>query len=182
MEISDRQESICINYENILDHAGVDMLYLFVDKAEVVPGREARGVKLASTQDWYFKLHFPGDPMMPGLFIMESIMITGSFILSALPDRKGKRILFNGCKDARIYRSVRPGDILESHVVLDSCKRGVAFFHGEAYVGKELVCRMGFTLTIPAEVPRMRTGASGAGGPDLGRASCCSDADGSIGL
>ncbi len=154
-EFEDKQNCVYINYENIFEYGEDDMSYLFVDKAEVLPGIEAHGIKLASTQDWYFKIHFPGNPMMPGVFIMESIMTTGSLILYTMPEKKGEMILFNGCKDVRIYRSVRPGDILDTYVKLESYKRGIASFSGEASVEGRLVCKMHFTMTVPSELPQI---------------------------
>lgn len=148
------EERILVNYENMFDYVKNEVEYLFVDKAEVIPGKEAWGTKLASSQDWYFKIHFPGDPNMPGVFVMESIMTTGSLIVYTLPGKKDIKLLFNGCSEMKLFKSVRPGDVLKTHVVLERYRRGLAQFWGEAFCDDNLVCQMKFILIAPEEFPK----------------------------
>lgn len=146
------EDKIALNYENILKYTRNSIEYLFVDKAEVIPGKMAEGVKLLSSQDWFFKVHFPGNPIMPGVLIMESIMTTGACILTTLPEKQDLSLLFNGCDHMRLYQSVRPGDILKTRVELISYKYGIAKFEGMAFVENVKVCSMNFTLVAPDEV------------------------------
>lgn len=148
------EDKITINYQNIFEYSKDTMEYMFVDKAEVIPGVEAWGEKLASHQDWYFKIHFPGNPVMPGVFVMESIMTTGSFIIYTMEGKKDIILYFNESKNMKMYRSIRPGDIMKIHVVLEQYRYGVAKFHGEAFCEEELVCKMSFTLIAPEEFPK----------------------------
>lgn len=146
---------IVLDYENMLEYIKDDMEYLFVDRVEVIPGKSAEGIKLASSQDWYFKIHFPGNPMMPGVFIMESIMQTGGYIINTMPGKKDFALVFRGCKSLDFYKDVRPGDILRTHATLESYKRGVAKFFGEAFVDDVKVCSMKFTLVVLEEIPKI---------------------------
>lgn len=148
------EDRIYINYENIFDYAKDSIEYMFVDKAEVVPGKEAWGTKMSSHQDWYYKMHFPGNPIMPGVFVMEMIMTTGSFIVYTMENKKDIQLLFDGCKSIKMYKSVRPGDILKAHVELKKYRLGVGYFVGEAYVDDKLVCKMEFTLIAPEDFPK----------------------------
>jgi len=147
-------ESVSFNYANLFDYVKDPIEYLFIDKAEVIPGKEAWGQKLASMQDWYFKMHFPGNPIMPGVFVMESIMTTGSLIIYTMSGKKNIQLLFNSCEGMKMYHSVRPGDILKNHVVLERYRSGFAKFHGEAFVEDELACKMDFVLIAPEEFPK----------------------------
>ena len=149
-----KEEKISLDYRTLYDYVKVTVEYTFIDTAEVVPGREAWGQKLASTQDWYFKIHFPGNPIMPGVFIMESIMTTGSLIVYTMEGKKNIQLLFNGCESVKLYNSVRPGDILRTHVVLERYRSGFAKFDGEAFVDDKLVCKMKFILIAPEEFPK----------------------------
>ena len=146
------EDRLIINYENILEYVRIPMEYLFIDKVEVVPGQHASGIKLASTLDWYFKMHFPGNPVMPGIFIMEAISQTGACIISTMPDKRDILLLFNGCKNVRFYRSVRPGDVLKTEVKLKTYRCGMAVFESAAYVEAKKICNMDFSLTAPSEL------------------------------
>lgn len=147
-------EKVIINYNNIFQYTKNTLEYLFVDKAEVIPGKEAWGIKLASHQDWYYKMHFPGNPIMPGVFVMEAIMTTGSFVIYTMPEKKEVQLLFNSAKDVKMFRSVRPGDVINTHAVLERYRHGVANFRGKAMCENELVCQMSFTLIVPEEFVR----------------------------
>lgn len=147
-------DKILINYKNILEYSKNTIEYLFVDKVEVMPGKEAWGIKLSSHQDWYYKMHFPGNPIMPGVFLIEMLMTTGSFIIYTLEGKKDIQLLFDSVKNMKVYRAVRPGDVINSHVTLHKYRLGVGLFDGEAYVDEKLVCKMEFSMIAPDEFPR----------------------------
>ena len=149
-------EKVLIDYRNMFEYAKDTIDYMFIDKAEVIPGKEAWGKKLASMQDWYFKIHFPGDPVMPGVFVMEAIMTTGSLAVYTISGKKDIKLLFNDCSNMKLFKSVRPGDILNTHAILEMYNRGVAKFYGEAFTDGGMVCRMNFVLIAPEEFPKRR--------------------------
>ena len=148
-------ESIVLDYRNILEYAEYTTEYLFVDRVEVQSGKSAAGVKHASFQDWYFKIHFPDNPVMPGVFVMEAIMQTGLFVISTMPEKMHVLFVFRECDKVKFRKSVRPGDVLHTNVVLESYKRGVAKFYGEAFVDGEWTCSMNFTMVAPEELPNI---------------------------
>ncbi len=147
-------EKIHIDYKNIFDYSKDTIEYMFVDKADVIAGREAWGTKLSSHQDWYYKMHFPDNPIMPGVFLIEMLMTTGSFIVYTMEGKKDIQLFYDGVKNMKMYNAVRPGDVINCHVVLKRYRLGVGLFEGEAYVDDKLICKMEFSLIAPDEFPR----------------------------
>ncbi len=146
------EERLQLDYRNIMEYTKNTLEYLFVDKAEVIPGKEAWGTKLSSSQDWYYKMHFPGNPVMPGVLMEEVLQTTGSFIIYTMAGKKDIQLFYDSSQ-MKMHHSVRPGDVITAHVVLDRYRLGVGKFHGEAYVGNKLICRTEFTLIAPKEFP-----------------------------
>lgn len=158
-------EKLVVDWKNMDKYTAVPMAYRFVDEVVVTPGEEAIGTKLVSSQDWYFKIHFPGNPIMPGVFLMEAMQQTGSFIITTMEDICSCEMLFQSCKAMRIYKAVRPGDILRTAVKLNSYRHGVAVFSGEAKIHCEeediLACTMEFTLVLQKELLRIKPSHGG---------------------
>lgn len=146
------EKKLVLNYENMPEYFRQTADFIFLDKAEIVPGISAEGMKLASAQDWYFGMHFPGNPVMPGVFQMEALMQTGGLIINAMEGKKELTLMFGECKSVRIRKSVRPGDVLKTNVVLQSYRRGVAWFQAEAETNGEVSCTMQFSLVAPSEM------------------------------
>ena len=142
------------DYKNIYDYIKVTGEYTFVDKVDAIPGKEAWGTKLSSMQDWYYRMHFPGNPIMPGVFLIEMLQTTASLIIYSMEGKKDIQLLFHGVKNMRMYHSVRPGDVVKSHITLDGYRLGIASFTGDAYVDDKLICKAEFTLVAPEEIPR----------------------------
>lgn len=145
-------ETILINYKNKNEYFRQTEEYIFLDSIEVLPGKSARGYKNVTLQDWYFRYHFPGNPVMPGVFQMEALMQTGGLIINTMDGKKDLTLMFSECKNSRLYQTVRPGMVLNTEVELYSYKRGVAWLKGEARVGDQLSCSMQFSLIAPEEV------------------------------
>lgn len=149
-----------INWENMNEFSQVPIEYRFIDKVDVVPGVEATGIKAVSSLDWYFKIHFPGNPIVPGVFLMEAMQQTGLFIITTLPETKEKLMLFQGCKNMRMYKSVRPGDIIKTDVQLKAYRNGIADFDGKLYIQdgekETLACAMTFTQIVRSQLPQIK--------------------------
>ena len=70
------------------------------------------GRKCVSRNEEFFCGHFPGQPVMPGVLILEALAQTGAVAALSLPENRGKLALFGGVKNARFRRQVIPGDVL----------------------------------------------------------------------
>lgn len=88
--------------------------FLFVDEVvELVPGRSARARLFVDPDAPFFAGHFPGNPILPGVIIVEALAQTGALATLAEPGMEGKLALFAGIERARFRRVVRPGETLE---------------------------------------------------------------------
>lgn len=145
-------DKLVITWEGMCDYLPVPIEYRFVDWAEIIRGKEAWGYKAVSSQDWYFRTHFPGNPIMPGVMVMDLFQQTALMILKSSSSINETDMLFSSCERMRMFHSVRPGDFLTAHVELEFFSYGVAGFYGEVkikrpYEKKEfLACSMKFSM------------------------------------
>lgn len=77
------------------------------------PGQWAIGRKCVTMNEPFFQGHFPGQPVMPGVLILEALAQVGAVAALTEPGSEGKLALFGGIKNARFKRQVAPGDVLE---------------------------------------------------------------------
>ncbi len=111
--------------------------FLLVDRAEAyMPGKSIVGFKCVSAAEPHFQGHFPENPVMPGVLIIEAMAQTGAILMSKTLDAdiSNTVIYFMGVEQAKFRRPVRPGDILEIPVEVTANRRGVFKFKGEARV------------------------------------------------
>jgi len=124
--------------ENIIPHRDP---FLLIDKIiDVEPGRKIRAVKYVREQEYYFKGHFPSNPIMPGVLIVETIAQAGAVLALMMPENKGKLVLFAGIDKARFKKIVKPGDELIVEVELGNLKRNIGKAKGRATVGNDTAC------------------------------------------
>jgi len=140
----------------ILDTIGIQKIlphrypFLMVDAIlEMERLKRIVGVKNVSITEDYFKGHFPGKPIMPGVLIIEAMAQTGGLLLlQEVPDREKKLLYFVAVDDARFRRPVVPGEQLRLEVTVISwrgnfCKlQGQASVNGELAAEATLMCKM----------------------------------------
>ncbi len=124
--------------ENIIPHR--DPFLLIDEILEIEPGTRIKGVKHVSEEEYYFKGHFPGNPIMPGVLQVETIAQAGAVAVLILPENKGKLVLFAGIDKARFKRMVKPGDELIIEVEIESFRRNIGKGKGKATVDGKLAC------------------------------------------
>ena len=91
--------------------------FLMIDEVEeYTPGESAVAYKNVSEDEYYFKGHFPGNPIMPGVLIVESLAQTGAVAILSMEENKGKNALFGGIDKLRFKKQVVPGDRLKLEV------------------------------------------------------------------
>ena len=87
--------------------------FLFVDRIEeVIPGKSAVGIKNITMNEYFFQGHFPKEPVLPGVIIIEALAQVGAVALLDTDEFKGKTAYFGGIKNARFRKKVVPGDTL----------------------------------------------------------------------
>ncbi len=124
--------------ENIIPHR---YPFLLVDKIlEVEPGKRIKAVKYVREDEFYFKGHFPSNPIMPGVLIVETMAQAGAVLALMAPENKGRIALFAGIDKARFRRIVRPGDELVLEVELENIKRNIGRAKGRATVENQIAC------------------------------------------
>ena len=123
--------------------------FLLIDRiVELYRGRAAIGIKNVSANEEFFQGHFPGNPIMPGVLIIEALAQVGAVAALSAPEHKGKLGLFAGIDGVRFRRQVRPGDQLRLEVSLDRLRRGVGKASARASVEGETAAEGTLTFAI----------------------------------
>jgi 3-hydroxyacyl-[acyl-carrier-protein] dehydratase len=113
--------------------------FLLVDKiTDIEYGRKAVGIKNVTANEPFFLGHFPGNPIMPGVLIVEAMAQVGAVAILGMEEHKGKLAVFTGIDGLRFRRQVVPGDTLRMEVEMLYFKRGIGKAKAEAYVGDEM--------------------------------------------
>lgn len=123
--------------------------FLLVDKVEYLePGERAVGYKAVSFDEPYFQGHFPKEPVMPGVLIVEALAQVGAVAILSLEEMKGKTAYFGGVDHCRFKRKVLPGDVLRLEVEIIRRKGPVGVGRAVATVDGQIVVLAELTFAI----------------------------------
>ncbi len=123
--------------------------FLLIDTIEELdPGVRAVGKKCVSFNEPYFAGHFPGNPVMPGVLIIEAMAQVGAVALLGQPEWKGKTAYFVGIDKAKFKQKVLPGDVLMLETKIVKCKGPIGMGEANAYVDGKLVAKAELTFAI----------------------------------
>ena len=123
--------------------------FLMIDEVEeYVPGESAIAYKNVNEQEWYFKGHFPGNPIMPGVLIAESLAQTGAVAILSMDENKGKNALFGGIDKMKFKRKIVPGDRLKLEVKIIKRKGPIGVGEAIATVDEKIVAKGELTFAL----------------------------------
>ena len=103
------------------------------------PGVRAVGYKNVTMNEPFFQGHFPQQPVMPGVLIIEALAQVGAIAVLSLPENKGKLAFFGGIKNAKFRKQVIPGDRLRLETEIIKCKGPMGIGKAVATVDGKLV-------------------------------------------
>jgi 3-hydroxyacyl-[acyl-carrier-protein] dehydratase len=125
--------------------------FLMIDRVvDVVSNRHATGIKNVSINEHYFQGHFPSQPVMPGVLIIEAMAQTAAVLVVQTlgPEWENKLVYFMSVDNARFRRPVVPGDCLRVHVAKQRNRGPVWKFEGRATVTGALAAEAVFSAMI----------------------------------
>ena len=123
--------------------------FLMIDEVEeYVPGESAIAYKSVNEQEWYFKGHFPDNPIMPGVLIAESLAQTGAVAILSMEENKGKNALFGGIDKMKFKRKVVPGDRLKLEVKIIKRKGPIGVGEAIATIDENIVAKGELTFAL----------------------------------
>ena len=132
----------------IITHRNPFMLIDTIEELE--PGVRALGKKCVSFNEPYFAGHFPGNPVMPGVLIMEALAQVGAVAILDLPENKGKTAYFAGIDNAKFKQMVLPGDVLMLETTIIKRKGPIGVGEAVATVNGKVVAKAQLTFAIGA--------------------------------
>ena len=124
---------------------------LLVDKAEdFVANTSITGIKNVTHNEPFFPGHFPIDPVMPGVMIVEAMAQTGALLMSKSMDVQveGKVIMFMSIDGVRFRKPARPGDQLRMQVVVTKVRGDIFKFRGETFIDGKLASEAEFAAMM----------------------------------
>jgi len=123
--------------------------FLLVDGVtDLKPGVSAEGFLDVNGDMFWVPGHFPDNPVMPGVLIVEAMAQMGAVIILSKEEMRGKTAYFGGIRKVRFRQKVYPGDRLMLKAQITKVKGPAGWGYGEAYVGEELAATAELTFAI----------------------------------
>lgn len=123
--------------------------FLLIDKVEeIIPGEKAIAYKNVTFNEYFFEGHFPQEPVMPGVLIIEALAQTGAVAILSLEELKGKIAYFGGIKEARFRGKVVPGDVLKLEIEIIKRRGPIGVGKAVATVDGKVVADCELTFVV----------------------------------
>ena len=127
---------------------------LMLDRVRLSPAeKRAIGLKNVTINEPHFQGHFPGNPVLPGVLILEAMVQTGGAAIRQFLDIPNDVAFLRTLNNIKFRKPVLPGDRLVTDVTLERFRKGLVKFQATATVRDQAVCQAKFTLGLSANVP-----------------------------
>ena len=124
--------------------------FILIDRIEITePGERLIALKNMTINEPFFQGHFPGQPVMPGVLILEIMAQAGSFLmLSQVEDPLSTNMFFSAVEKTKFRKPIVPGDQLMVHMTLVKKKLNLCKFYGVCKVDDEIVAEAFFSANL----------------------------------
>lgn len=123
--------------------------FLLIDRVEeLVEGEKIVAYKNLTANEEFFNGHFPQEPVMPGVLIIEAMAQAGAVAILSMDEYRGKTAYFGGIDKAKFRQKVVPGDTLRLEVEIVKLKKVAGIGKGIAYVGDKKVAEAELTFML----------------------------------
>ncbi len=144
-----------LNKEEILKYQQNKPPYLMIDFVEeLVPGKSANGYKDFKEDEWFFKVHWPRDPNVPGMLQIEALVQMSALSILSLPGNKGKVMYLTSANNIKFIKKIIPNKRLYIETKIKNFKRGLAICEGLGLIEKQIACKAEFNLILPEEIKK----------------------------
>ena len=123
--------------------------FLLIDRVEeIVEGESVTAIKNVTYNEPFFAGHFPNEPVMPGVLIVEAMAQAGAVAILSMDEFKGKTAYFGGINKAKFKKKVVPGDTLRLEVKIEKLTKNAGIVQGTAYVGDKVAAQAELVFMI----------------------------------
>lgn len=122
--------------------------FLLLDKVESIEGNKIVAKKNVTMNEYFFQGHYPKEPVMPGVLIVEAMAQAGAVAILSRDEFRGKTPYFGGINNAKFRKMVKPGDTLILEVELIKIRSMAGIGKGIAYVDGKKVAEAELTFMI----------------------------------
>lgn len=130
----------CLDAKEIMEILPHRYPFLMVDKIiEFDIAKRAVGIKNVTVNEPFFAGHFPDNPIMPGVMILEAMAQVGGILLFSCKDGAKKTAYFVGVNNVKFRKPVVPGDVLRIEINITNLRSRLAVVHGVVQVGPDIV-------------------------------------------
>jgi 3-hydroxyacyl-[acyl-carrier-protein] dehydratase len=149
-----------MNNQEIQEYHRHRFPYLLIDCIEeIVPGKNVRGYKYFTENEWLFHCSEDENPSVPFTMVIEVLVEMFVMPVFLMDDNKGKKAYGVSADDAHVYMQIYPGDRLDVEAEVESYKRGIVSGVAKGYVDGELACSVKLKFVIPDVMNRFSPSA-----------------------
>ena len=117
--------------------------------SDITPGEKLTAFKNVTINEPFFQGHFPTQPVMPGVLVLEAMAQAGAFlVLNSIDNPMTKNMFFSALSDSKFRHPIIPGDQLRLEMSVDKFRLGTALLIGKGYVGDKLVAEGKLKATV----------------------------------